>query len=202
MIIGTLGALWQTKIKRLLAYSGIGHIGYILIGISSGSVEGIYATFFYVIVYIIMTISTFSILLSIRTQGNLSKLKYLNDLSGLFISNPPLAFSFAIIMFSMCGIPPLAGFLSKMFIFISAINMQMYFLSIIGVITSVAASFYYIRIIKLMFFESEIKINNLSSLPKENSLLLSFCSIFLITFFLWPTPLALILHNSIINFSI
>jgi len=200
MIVGTLGALWQTKIKRLLAYSGIGHIGYILIGISSGSVEGIYATFFYVIIYMIMTTATFSILLSIRNQGNLSKLKYLNDLSGLFVSNPQLAFSFAIIMFSMCGIPPLAGFLSKMFIFISAINMQMYFLSIIGVITSVAASFYYIRIIKLMFFESETKINNLSSLSKENSLFLSFCSIFLITFFLWPTPLALILHNSIINF--
>ena len=200
MIVGTLGALWQTKIKRLLAFSGVGHIGYILIGISSGSVEGIYATFFYVIIYMIMTTATFSILLSIRNQGNLSKLKYLNDLSGLFVSNPQLAFSFAIIMFSMCGIPPLAGFLSKMFIFISAINMQMYFLSIIGVITSVAASFYYIRIIKLMFFESETKINNLSSLSKENSLFLSFCSIFLITFFLWPTPLALILHNSIINF--
>jgi len=202
MIIGTLGALWQTKIKRLLAYSGIGHIGYMLIGISTGSIEGIYATFFYVIIYIIMTIATFSILLSIRNQGNLSKLKYLNDLSGLFSSNPSLAFSFAIIMFSMCGIPPLAGFLSKMFIFISAINMEMYLLSTIGVMTSVAASFYYIRIIKLMFFDSETIINNLNSLSKENSLFLSFCCIFLMTFFLWPTPLALILHNSIINFCI
>jgi proton-translocating NADH-quinone oxidoreductase chain N len=85
MIIGTLGALWQTKIKRLLAYSGIGHIGYMLIGISTGSIEGIYSTFFYVIIYIIMTVATFSILLSIRKQGNLSKIKYINDLSGLFI---------------------------------------------------------------------------------------------------------------------
>jgi proton-translocating NADH-quinone oxidoreductase chain N len=202
MIVGTLGALWQTKIKRLLAYSGIGHIGYTLIGISTGSIEGIYATFFYVIIYIIMTIATFSILLSIRNQGNLSKLKHLNDLSGLFVSNPQLAFSFAIIMFSMCGIPPLAGFFSKMFIFISAINMEMYFLSIIGVMTSVAASFYYIRIIKLMFFDSETRINNLNSLSKENSLFLSSCCIFLMTFFLWPTPLALLLHNSILNFCI
>jgi len=202
MIVGTLGALWQTKIKRLLAYSGIGHIGYMLIGVSSGSIEGIYATFFYIIIYIIMTIATFSILLSIRRQGNLSKLKYLNDLSGLFISNPQLAFSFAIVMFSMCGIPPLAGFFSKMFIFISAINMEMYFLAIIGVMTSVAASFYYIRIIKLMFFDSETRVNNLNSLSKENSLFLSFCCIFLMTFFLWPTPLALILHNSIIHFCI
>ena len=197
MIIGTLGALWQTKIKRLLAYSGIGHIGYMLIGISTGSIEGIYSTFFYVIIYIIMTVATFSILLSIRKQGNLSKIKYINDLSGLFISNPQLAFSFSLIMFSMCGIPPLAGFFSKMFIFISAINMEMYFLAIIGVMTSVVASFYYIRIIKLMFFDSVTRINNLNTISKENSLFLSFCCIFLMSFFLWPTPIALTLHNSV-----
>lgn len=197
MVIGTLGALWQNKIKRLLAYSGIGHIGYMLIGISTGSIEGVYATFFYVIIYIIMTIATFSILLSIRKQGNLSKLKYLNDLSGLFVSNPQLALSFSIIMFSMCGIPPLAGFFSKMFIFISAINMEMYFLAIIGVMTSVAASFYYIRLIKLMFFDSVTRINNLNPVSKENSLFLSLCCVFLMTFFFWPTPIALTLHNSI-----
>jgi proton-translocating NADH-quinone oxidoreductase chain N len=197
MIIGTLGALWQTKIKRLLAYSGIGHIGYMLIGISTGSIEGIYSTFFYVIIYIIMTVATFSILLSIRKQGNLSKIKYINDLSGLFISNPQLALSFSLIMFSMCGIPPLAGFFSKMFIFISAINMEMYFLAIIGVMTSVVASFYYIRIIKLMFFDSVTRINNLNTISKENSLFLSFCCIFLMSFFLWPTPIALTLHNSV-----
>jgi len=198
MIIGTLGALWQNKIKRLLAYSGIGHIGYMLIGISTGSIEGIYATFFYIVVYIIMTVATFTILLSIRKQGNLSKLKYINDLSGLFISNPQLAFSFSIIMFSMCGIPPLAGFFSKMFIFISAINMEMYFLAIIGVMTSVIASFYYIRIIKLMFFDSATRINNLNTMSKENSIFLSCCSIFLISFFFWPTPIALSIHNSIV----
>ena len=197
MVIGTLGALWQTKIKRLLAYSGIGHIGYMLIGISTGSIEGIYSTFFYVIIYIIMTVATFSILLSIRKQGNLSKIKYINDLSGLFISNPQLALSFSLIMFSMCGIPPLAGFFSKMFIFISAINMEMYFLAIIGVMTSVVASFYYIRIIKLMFFDSVTRINNLNTISKENSLFLSFCCIFLMSFFLWPTPIALTLHNSV-----
>lgn len=198
MIIGTLGALWQNKLKRLLAYSGIGHIGYMLIGISAGSIEGIYATFFYAIIYIVMTIATFTILLSIRKQGNLSKLKYINDLSGLFISNPQLAFSFSIIMFSMCGIPPLAGFFSKMFVFISAINMEMYFLAIIGVMTSVAASFYYIRIIKLMFFDSTTRIHNLNPISKENSIFLASCSIFLMSFFFWPTPIALGIHNSIV----
>lgn len=202
MVIGTLGALSQNKIKRLLAYSGIGHIGYMLMGISTGSIEGIYATFFYVIIYVVMTVATFSILLSIRRQGNLSKLKYLSDLSGLFLSNPQLAFSFAIIMFSMCGIPPLAGFFSKTFVFIAAINMEMYFLAIIGVMTSVVASFYYIRIVKLMFFDPKTQVNNLNVLSKENSLFLSFCCIFLTTFFLWPTPTALALHNSVVHFCV
>ena len=197
MIIGTFGAIWQKKLKRLLAYSSIGHVGYISIGISVGSIEGIYAAFLYVVIYIVMTIATFSILLSLRKQKNLNKIKYLNDLAGLFRSNPHVALSFSVIMFSMCGIPPLAGFFSKMFIFISAINMEMYFLAIIGVMTSVVASFYYIRIIKLMFFDSVTRINNLNTISKENSLFLSFCCIFLMSFFLWPTPIALTLHNSV-----
>jgi len=202
MVIGTLGALSQNKIKRLLAYSGIGHIGYMLVGISAGSVEGTYATFFYAIVYTVMTAATFSILLSIRRQGNLSKLKYLSDLSGLFSSNPQLAFSFALVMFSMCGVPPLAGFFSKMFVFIAAVNVEMYSLAIVGVVTSVVASFYYIRIVKLMFFDPKTQVNNLNVLSKENSLFLSFCCIFLTTFFLWPTPTALALHNSVVHFCV
>lgn len=198
MVVGTLGAIWQKKIKRLLAYSSIGHIGYVLVSVSSGSVEGIYASLFYVTIYVIMTISTFAILLSIRSQKCLSKIKYVDDLAGLFVSNPQLAFSFAVVMFSMCGIPPLAGFFSKMFVFISAINMGMYFLAIVGVMTSVIASFYYLRMIKLMFFDSSTRVGNLNVMSKENSVFLSISSLFLMMFFIWPSPLALILHNSVI----
>jgi len=198
MVIGTLGGIWQNKLKRLIAYSAIGHIGYMLIGISSGSIEGVYATFFYAFLYIVMGIATFSILLSIRKKDTHNKLKYINDLSGLFISNPFVAFSFALILFSMCGLPPLAGFFSKLFVFVSAVNVGMYPLAIVGVMTSVIASFYYIRIIKVMFFDSTIKNNNLNTFSKSSALFLSFCSFFLLCFFLWPTPLALIIHNSII----
>jgi NADH-quinone oxidoreductase subunit N len=169
-----------------------------LIGISSGSIEGIYATFFYAFLYIVMGIATFSILLSIRKKDTHNKLKYINVLSGLFISNPFVAFSFALILFSMCGLPPLAGFFSKLFVFVSAVNVGMYPLAIAGVMTSVIASFYYIRVIKVMFFESTIKNNNLNTFSKSSALFLSFCSFFLLCFFLWPTPLALIIHNSII----
>jgi proton-translocating NADH-quinone oxidoreductase chain N len=198
MVIGTLGGIWQNKLKRLIAYSAIGHIGYMLIGISSGSIEGVYATFFYASLYIVMGVATFSILLSIKKKGAGSRLRYINDLSGLFISNPFVAFSFALILFSMCGVPPLAGFFSKFFVFVSAINVGMYPLAIVGVMTSVIASFYYIRIIKVMFFDSIIKNNNLNTFSKSSSLFLSFCSFFLLCFFLWPVPLALIIHNSII----
>jgi len=116
----------------------------------------------------------------------------------LFMSNPFVAFSFALILFSMCGVPPLAGFFSKLFVFVSAINVGMYPLAIVGVMTSVIASFYYIRIIKVMFFDSTINNNNLNTFSKSSALFLSFCSFFLLGFFLWPVPLALIIHNSII----
>lgn len=198
MVIGTLGGIWQNKLKRLIAYSAISHIGYMLIGISSGSIEGVYATFFYASIYIVMGVATFSILLSIRKRDSYSKLKYINDLSGLFISNPFVAFSFAVILFSLCGLPPLAGFFSKVFIFVSAINVGMYPLAIVGVMTSVMASFYYIRIIKVMFFEPTTKNSNFKTFSKDSALFLSFCSIFLVSFFLWPAPLALIIHNSVI----
>jgi NADH-quinone oxidoreductase subunit N len=98
----------------------------------------------------------------------------------------------------MCGVPPLAGFFSKLFVFVSAMNVGMYPLAIVGVMTSVIASFYYIRIIKVMFFDSTIKNNNLNTFSKSSALFLSFCSFFLLCFFLWPVPLALIIHNSII----
>jgi proton-translocating NADH-quinone oxidoreductase chain N len=110
ILIGTFGALIQKKIKRLIAYSSIAHAGYILIGISCGSLEGIYAAFFYAVIYMVMTILTFTVLLSVRTRDNNNKIKYLNDLAGLHLSNLPLSLVFAITFFSMCGIPPLAGF--------------------------------------------------------------------------------------------
>ena len=197
ILIGTFGALFQNKIKRLLAYSAIGHIGYILIGLCSGSIEGVCSVFFYVTVYMVMTSGIFIILLSVRGLKNFHKLKFLNDLSGLAHVNPLMAVSLSVILFSMAGVPPLAGFFSKMFIFVSAVNSSMYALAILGVLTSVVSSFYYIRLIKIMCFETRRHSFLVYELDREKSLILGMLFIFLCTFFFWPNPIILILHNAV-----
>nr|YP_009476714.1 NADH dehydrogenase subunit 2 [Proteomonas sulcata]AVM81207.1 NADH dehydrogenase subunit 2 [Proteomonas sulcata] len=198
ILIGTFGALIQKKVKRLIAYSSIAHSGYILIGISCGSLEGIYAAFFYSIIYIIMTILSFTILLSVRTKNHLNKIKYLNDLAGLYLANLPISLVFAIVFFSMCGIPPLAGFFSKLFIFFAALNMSLYSLTIFAALMSAVACFYYLRIIKIIFFDKPGTNIILLDIDKEKSLILSICSILLIIFFFWPAPLILFIHNGIL----
>jgi len=154
IIVGTLGALYQVKIKRLLAYSAISHVGFLLIGFSSLNTMSLFAMFFYIIVYILISINLFTIILSIRKQDNNLKFKKINELAILFKSNKLLAINFSIILFSIAGIPPLVGFYSKLYIFISAIKSQIYLVAIIAAIFSVIASMYYIRLIKLMFFKT------------------------------------------------
>jgi len=197
MLVGTLGAIYQIKIKRLLAYSAIGHVGYMLVGLSCGSIQGISATFFYVSVYMLMTLSIFIILLSFINSKNANKLKFLNDLSGIAHSNKLLAISFSVLLFSMSGVPPLVGFFSKMFIFVSAINSGMFFLAIFGILTNVIACFYYIRLIKIMCFEiPDISLSY--KIDREKSIILGILTIFLSTFFLWPSSLIISLHNAVI----
>jgi proton-translocating NADH-quinone oxidoreductase chain N len=197
MVIGTFGAIFQTKIKRLLAYSAIGHVGYMLIGLSCSSIDGITATFFYVIIYLIMTLGTFVVLLSVRSYRYLNKFKFLNDLLGLAYSNTLLSVSFSILLFSMSGVPPLAGFFSKMFIFVSAVNLGMFSLAIFGVLMSVSASFYYVRIIKIMCFEAPNNSFLVCEIDREKSLLLGISFIFLCTFFFWPSSFIVSLHNAV-----
>lgn len=148
MLIGSIGALNQTKIKRLVAYSAISHIGFILLGLLCGTIYGIQATIIYIIIYIIMSIATFSIILITFKNTN-----YISELSGLSRKNIILASSFSLILFSIAGIPPLAGFFSKYLILLEALNNNLIGLAIIGVIASSIAIFYYIRIIKWMFFK-------------------------------------------------
>ena len=151
MIVGALAAIVQENIKRLLAYSSIGHIGYILIGIISGSEDGIQSIIVYLCIYIAMNIAIFSILLSVKVND--TYIENISSISGLSKKNPIISFVLTIMMFSMVGIPPLAGFFGKFYIFMSAINSGYLFLAIIGVLSSVVAAFYYIRIIKVIYFE-------------------------------------------------
>lgn len=195
MIVATFAALEQKKIKRLLAYSAIGHTGYILIGLISGTPTGIQASLIYLIIYIIMSIGMFSIILSLRNEITNDKIKYLSDLHNLGYTNPLLAISLAIILFSMAGIPPLAGFISKLYIFISAIDASMYLLAIIGVCMSVVGSVYYIRLIKIMYFEKTYNYTFYKTMDREKSILIALSVMFIIGFFFNPAPLLILTHK-------
>ena len=155
MIVGAFAAIAQDNIKRLLAYSSIGNMGYALIGVAAGTQEGIAAVVIYLLIYLVMTAGTFAVVLCMRRDGR--EVEQVSDLAGLSQTRPGLAYALAILMFSMSGIPPLAGFFGKLTIFQAAVQQEIYVLAILGVITSVVAAYYYLRIIKVMFFDEPAK---------------------------------------------
>jgi len=152
MVLGSLAAIGQRNIKRLMAYSTIGHIGYTLIGLAAGSAAGIRGMLIYLLTYVFMNAGTFACILAMRRRGRACE--QIADLSGLARTDPLLALAFAIFMFSLAGIPPFAGFWGKYFIFTAAVQSGMWTLAIIGVLTSVVGAYYYIRIIKVIYFDA------------------------------------------------
>ena len=151
MLIGAFAAIGQTNIKRLMAYSSIGHIGFALVGLAAGSNEGLEAVVIYLAIYVVMTLGAFACILAMRRKDGM--IEEIDQLAGLSQSNLSMAFLFAMLLFSMAGIPPLAGFFAKFYVFAAAIKAGLYPLAVIGVIASVIAAFYYLRIIKVMFFD-------------------------------------------------
>jgi NADH-quinone oxidoreductase subunit N len=151
MILGAFAAINQQNIKRLMAYSSIGHIGYALIGLAAGNENGIRGILIYMAIYLFMNVGTFAVILCMRRDGKM--VERIDDLSGLSRTQPGTALAMAIFMFSMAGIPPLAGFFSKLYIFLAAINTGLITLAVIGVLTSVVGAYYYLRIVKLMYFD-------------------------------------------------
>ncbi len=151
MALGAFAAIAQDNIKRLMAYSSIGNMGYVLIGVVSGTMEGISAVVVYLVLYMIMTAGVFSIILTMRRGG--VAVEKIGDLAGFSRTNPLMAYAMAILMFSMSGIPPLAGFFGKMLIFKAAVASGFYILAVLGILTSVVAAFYYLRVVKVMFFD-------------------------------------------------
>ena len=183
MLVGSLGALQQKNLKRLFAYSTINHIGFMLIGLVPGSEDGIIAICIYLMLYLIMNIGVFVVILSL-SRDNIS-VSSIKDLTGYFTNNPFMAVCMAVFMFSMAGIPPLSGFLGKLIVLNVAIDNNLIFLAIIGVISSVIAAYYYLRIIKVMFFDSstdelDIKVNI------ETKILLAVLSFLNITILFYP----------------
>ena len=153
MLFGAIAAIGQTNLKRLMAYSSISHVGYALAGIASVSNEGIQSSIVYIIIYIIMNLGLFSCLLMMRRNNEY--FEDISDLSGLSKNHPLLSLSLLIILFSLAGVPPLAGFFAKFYIFKSVIEQSMYFLAIVGLLSTVVAAFYYLRIIKIIYFDPE-----------------------------------------------
>ena len=192
MILGAVAAIGQTNIKRLLAYSSIGHIGYILAGISTGEINGYSSSIIYLTIYVVMNLGAFSCLYFMRV--NSSYTETIDDLSGLSRNNPFLAFAFLIIFFSLAGIPPLGGFFAKFYVFIAVIESELYFLAIVGLVTTVISAFYYLKIIKIIYFDDNKKeFDQVKDLNSSAVMVIS--CIFLATLFLYPS----IFNNIIIS---
>ncbi|HEX6980515.1 MAG TPA: NADH-quinone oxidoreductase subunit NuoN [Alphaproteobacteria bacterium] len=186
MLVGAFAAIWQTNIKRLMAYSSIGHVGYALIGLAAGDETGIRGVLIYMAIYLFMNAATFGVILCMRQQGRM--VERITDLSGLARTQPMLAAALAIAMFSMAGIPPLAGFFGKLYVFLAAVTAGLYTLAVIGVLTSVVAAFYYLRIVKLMYFDEPVEAFDWP-IGRPLAVVLAGSTLFTLLFFVYPTPL-------------
>ena len=186
MLFGAIAAIGQKNIKRLIAYSSISHIGYTLAGLTTGSNDGIQSSIIYISIYVIMNLALFSCLLMLKRNN-----KYyenIEDLSGLSKNHPLLSLSFLIILFSLAGIPPLAGFFAKFYVFMAVLEQSMYFLAIVGLLSTVIAAFYYLRIIKIIYFDKET-----DKFDRDHSLWLkfsvTFSTILILFYFIFPSEL-------------
>jgi NADH-quinone oxidoreductase subunit N len=186
MLFGAIAAIGQNNLKRLVAYSSIGHIGYILAGLAVGSNEGIQSSIIYISIYIVMNLSLFCCLFMMKRNDQYYE--KIDDLSGLSKNHPVLSLSLLIILFSLAGIPPLAGFFAKFYIFKSVIEQSMYFLAIVGLLSTVIAAFYYLRIIKVIYFDEEKE-----KYDSDHSIWLRIClivtTLLVLLYFIFPSKL-------------
>ncbi|WP_050423871.1 NADH-quinone oxidoreductase subunit NuoN [Bradyrhizobium tropiciagri] len=185
MALGSFAAIGQTNIKRLMAYSSIGHMGFALVGLASGTVEGAQGVLIYIAIYVAMTLGSFSIILAMKRNGQ--ALEQISDFAGLSRTNPLIAFIFAMLLFSLAGVPPLAGFFGKWYVFVAAIKANLFTLAVIGVLTSVVGAFYYLSIVKVMYFDQPL--GKLDPVRVELRTVLAVAGIFNIFFFAYPGPL-------------
>ncbi len=183
MLLGAFAAINQTNIKRLMAYSSIGHVGYALIGLAAGTAIGVRGILVYLSIYLVMNVGTFAVILCMRRQGK--QVEGISDLAGLSRTQPGLALALGIFMFSLAGIPPLAGFFGKIYVFIAAIDAKLYGLAVIGVLTSVVGAFYYLRIVKLMYFDEPAPAFD-RPIGREMQAVVVLTALVTLFFFAWP----------------
>jgi NADH-quinone oxidoreductase subunit N len=185
MALGSFAAIGQKNIKRLMAYSSIGHMGFALVGLAAGTQQGAQGVLVYMAVYVAMTLGTFAIIIALRRNGR--AVETISDFAGLSRTNPALAFFFAMFLFSLAGIPPLAGFFAKFYVFLAAIRAGLFTLAVIGVLSSVIGAFYYLAIVKVMYFD-EPK-GAVEPMRGELRLVLAVTGVFNLLLFVYPAPL-------------
>jgi len=185
MALGAFAAIGQRNIKRLMAYSSIGHVGYMFVGLSASSQQGTQAVLVYLAIYVAMTLGTFACILSMRRSGGM--VESIDELAGLSKNQPMMAFLLAMLMFSMAGIPPLAGFFAKFYVFAAAVNAGLAWLAVVGVVASVVGAYYYLRIVKVMYFDEPA--DAFEPLERGPGFVLGVTSAFTLLFFIAPGPL-------------
>jgi NADH-quinone oxidoreductase subunit N len=185
MLLGSFAAIGQRNIKRLMAYSSIGHMGFALIGLASGTAEGVQGVLVYMAIYVTMTLGVFAVILSMRRTTGM--VESIDQFAGLSRTHPATAFFLAMLLFSMAGIPPLAGFFAKFYVFLAAIKAGLYVLAVIGVLASVVGAYYYLLIIKIMYFDEPAEA--FYEMPYELRVVLAVCGLFNVLFFVYPGPL-------------
>ena len=186
MVLGAFAAISQTNIKRLMAYSSIGHMGYALVGLAAGTEAGVRGVVIYIAIYMVMGIGTFACILAMRRQGRL--VEGIQDLAGLAKTHPGMALALAVFMFSMAGIPPLAGFFGKLYVFLAAIEAGLYALAVIGVVASVVGAFYYLRIVKIMYFDEPVEAFD-KRVDGDLVAVMTLTGVLTMFFFVYPMPL-------------
>ena len=185
MALGSFAAIGQTNIKRLMAYSSIGHMGYALVGLAAGTTEGVQGVIIYLAIYLAMTLGTFACILAMRRNGRM--VEDIDQLSGLSSTSPLMAFLLAMLLFSLAGIPPLAGFFAKFYVFLAAIHAGFYALAVIGVLLSVVGAYYYLRIVKIMYFDAPAERFEPMDMPL--AAVLGITGLFILLYFVYPAPL-------------
>ncbi|MEC9343159.1 MAG: NADH-quinone oxidoreductase subunit NuoN [Pseudomonadota bacterium] len=196
MVLGAFAAIGQTNIKRLMAYSSIGHMGYALVGLAAGTQAGVNGVILYMLIYMVMTLGTFACILAMRRKDGM--VEEIGDLAGLASRNPVMALALTILMFSLAGIPPMAGFFAKYFVFVAAIESQLYALAVIGVLASVVGAYYYLRIIKIMWFDEARE--HFLPMPGELRLVLGIAGLFVVFFYLFAGPVFTITSDAAATF--
>ncbi|HEY4920073.1 MAG TPA: NADH-quinone oxidoreductase subunit NuoN [Xanthobacteraceae bacterium] len=185
MALGSFAAIGQTNIKRLMAYSSIANMGYALIGLAAGTSDGVQSVLIYMAIYLAMTLGTFACIIAMRrADGPVEKIA---DLAGLARTKPAMAFFLAMLMFSLAGVPPVAGFFAKFYVFLAAIKAGLYALAVIGVVTSVVGAYYYLAVVKTMYFDEPAP--GFEPMRPELRLVLGVSGLFILLFFVYPAPL-------------